>query len=398
MDNIHFVHVGVSGFPFGSAAINKCLAVYEVLVKNGNDVLIINSRAKHSKDVPLRLKKKDYYQNVCYVYTTPSPYKPNNFFLRRYYNLVGRTNEFILIVSLIIRKRIDVLIYYPHGLFFELIYYRILSKIFCFPIISHYVEFRTAFTSRQKIWLRINDILFDKYFMRFVDGIMPISEFLIKHLKKRGFKDKFIKVPPIVDYSNFSKTVTSSEKYFLYVGSIDYYEAIELILGAFNSIKSYEFLLYLVINGTPYQLDKLKSEIEKLKNANKIKIFSKLEYSKLINLYIGAQALLLPLSNSIQDRARFPQKISEYLASKKPIITTKNGEINYYFKDKINALIGEHFTIESIANKMNFVINNEALAKEIGLKGFETGLKYFDSNAYKEKLKNFIGDILNSHT
>ena len=53
-------------------------------------------------------------------------------------------------------------------------------------------------------------------------------------------------------------------------------------------------------------------------------------------MYKNATAHLIPLSNSIQDTARFPNKISEYLASAKPIITTDVGEIKHYFKDMDN--------------------------------------------------------------
>jgi len=43
---------------------------------------------------------------------------------------------------------------------------------------------------------------------------------------------------------------------------------------------------------------------------------------------------------------------------------------------------------------MEFVINNKKKAKLIGLKGYETGLKYFNTLAYKEELKRFMLDVL----
>ncbi len=393
----YVVHVGVSGFPFGSAAINKCLTVYNILNNIGYNVLIINNRAVHSKSIPQKIEKRGLYNKLEYVYTTPTSYRPNKFFLRRYYNFVGRLNEFRLLLLLSIKKQINVLIYYPHGFFFELIFYRILSLIFNYPIISHYVEYRTSFVSRKKnLKLKFYDILFDKYFMKFVDGIMPISEFLINHIKNKGFRGSILKIPPLVDFNLFNKKVSSSEKYFLYVGSYGYYQAIDIVINAFELLNQNEYFLYLVINGTHGDINKLKNNISELKSSKKIKIFSKLDYCQLINLYLGAKALLLPLSNSVQDKARFPHKISEYTASRNPIITNNNGEIQYYFKDKESALIAKSYNSFHFSKEMKYILENEKFAEQIGLNGYKIGLKYFNSNSYTKRMNKFINSVINN--
>lgn len=390
---LNAIHVGISGFPYGNAPINKCLAVYRALSDENIHVLSINNKALFPQNSPLKIKKKGSFDKVSYQYTTPSPYRPNSFIKRRYFNFVGRINEFLLINIMAIRKRIDVMFYYPNnGNFFELLYYRLLSKIYGFPLISHYVEYRSVFNYNQNKWTNLNYNLFDKYFMKFVDGILPISEFLINHLRSRGFKDNYLKIPPLVDFNKFKGLTKdyNSNKYFLFAGSLIYSESINLILDAYELVDDNSFYLYLIINGSKEEMININEKINKLNKSKLIKVFSNLEYNFFLELLFRAKALLIPLNDRIQDEARFPQKIAEYTATGNPLITTKYGEIKYYFRDNYNALVAEKDSPLDLSKKMNFVSTNPKKIKEIGLNGYNTGLKYFDNNSYSTLLKDFV--------
>ncbi len=396
---INAIHVGLSGFPFGNASINKCLAVYNILITEGISVLAINNKALHTNDAPLDIKIKGMHDNLHYQYTTPSPYIPNSFFKRRYFNFIGRIKEFFLILNLVFNRKVDVMFYYPNGNFFELVYYRIFSKLFNFPLISHYVEYRSVFKYGQNKWTSLNYNLFDKYFMRFVDGIFPISELLINHIKIRGFKGDYLKIPPLFDFNMFKGLAKSqnSDNYFLYAGSLVYEESINLILDSFELVEDNSFYLYLILNGSSDKMIKLKKRITEHKKKDLIKIYSNLEYNYFLKLLFEANALLIPLNDRVQDKARFPQKISEYTATSNPIISTNYGEIKYYFKDNLNALIAEKDSPLELSIKMSFIVNFPNESKEIGLSGYRTGLQHFDSNNYGYLLRNFVLKQVKNH-
>lgn len=386
------VHVGISGFPFGSAAINKCIAVYESLYHQRIDFLIVNNRAVHKKNIPVPIERTGTINNLNYTYTSPSPYKSDSFFGRRTANFLGRVNEFFLLLKLCIANDIDVMFYYPtNGSFLELIYYRFFSKIFGFPLIAQYVEYRTSFKSDAKPHEKVAHYLFDKYFMRFVDAVLPISEYLIEHLKRRGYAKPFIKVPPLTDFRQFQvERQGAEEDYFLYVGTAGYIEAIEFITKSFDASAQQDYHLHLVVNGSASQMRVVEDLVGKMKKKDKVRLFSNLKYAHLVHKYIHARALLIPLTDSIQDKARFPQKISEYLASGNPIITTNFGEVPYYFVNEQNALVSKHYDINEYAAKMDFVVYNPDMAREIGKAGKDTGLKYFDFNSYGAEIKKMI--------
>jgi glycosyltransferase involved in cell wall biosynthesis len=249
----------------------------------------------------------------------------------------------------------------------------------------------------QRLDILLERQLFDRYVTRFVDGILPISEFLISKIKEVNFKGEILKIPPICDYREINKVqiINTSETYFLYVGYFIYKWAISFVIKSFESLADNNCYLHLVINGGSQQLADLQSEINTSIKKDKIILLSKLSYQDLISQYKNACALLIPLESRIRDLARFPQKISEYLASERPIVTTANGEIKYYFIDGENALISQSEDIVEFSSKMEIAINQPELAKEIGRKGYDTGLKYFDIDSYRNSLREFVANLCN---
>ena len=109
--------------------------------------------------------------------------------------------------------------------------------------------------------------------------------------------------------------------------------------------------------------------------------------------YRQALALLIPLRDTIQDRARFPHKIGEYLASGVPIVTTRYGEIEHYFTDGENAIVSKSYDLQEYADKMKYVLDYPAEARKIGEKGRELGKQIFDYRKQGTSLLNFIQSL-----
>jgi glycosyltransferase involved in cell wall biosynthesis len=230
--------------------------------------------------------------------------------------------------------------------------------------------------------------------MHFVDAVLPISEFLIRQLESRRYRGRYLKVPPLTDFNQFNIVAPPApEKFFLYVGSAAYLGAIDFITRSFDKTVDSDYFLYMVVNGPADQMASVERVVKGMKRQGNVKIFSKLNYATLIEMYRQAKALLIPLTKNITDVARFPQKISEYLASQNPVITTRNGEIPYYFTDMDNALVAEDYIAEAFAEKMNIVIESPAIAEAIGKRGYATGKKCFDLHSYGRELKQLLVDL-----
>jgi glycosyltransferase involved in cell wall biosynthesis len=226
--------------------------------------------------------------------------------------------------------------------------------------------------------------------MFLIDRYLPISRFLDEHLKEKNNGAKTLIIPPICDFEYFKKINIineSNESYFLYCGSTAYIDVIFFIVDSFEKVKNEKSIkLYLVLNGI---ISNQLMELLDQKREN-IKVFSNLDYIKLIALYKNAIALLIPLRNTPQDEARFPQKICEYLASEKIIISTNYGEVKHYFKDMDNALIADEYNEIVYAKKMEWLILNIQNLKILEEVSYKTGKEYFDITAYVEPIKDFL--------
>jgi glycosyltransferase involved in cell wall biosynthesis len=151
--------------------------------------------------------------------------------------------------------------------------------------------------------------------------------------------------------------------------------------------------LYLVINGNKNDISEINNYIDTNIKRDKIKIFSRLSEKNLNYYYKNAMALLIPLRPTFQDIARFPHKTGEYLGTGNPVISTNYGEIKYYFKDMENMLLANSYDVKLFADKMQFVIDNPDIVKEIGIKGKNSGLSLFDYKVQAKSINNFINSL-----
>lgn len=394
---VNIVHLGISGFPYGLAPIQKSLLIYKGLVKAGASVTVVNRKARHDPGLHLELSKEGVFEGIHYVYTAGTPYRAKTFLRRNFLKMKGLINEIRLLIRLHHEKKLDVgMIYTTH--FADVLYYRIFSKLLKFPVILNYVEFRSAIRARnRKTLTKINDYLFDRLSFSLVDGVLPISDFLIGVVKKNSPEKPLLKVPVLCDFDKFKNIKRKAqERYFLFCGTAAYIEIIIFILGSFDLLSDVDppVYLYLVVNGSANQLLLIDSEIHKIKKSKFVRKFSDLPYDELINLYVNAIGLLIPMRPTIQDTARFPHKIGEYAASGCPIITTNFGEIKNYFIDQRTALIAERYDIREFAEKMEFVICNPEKAREIGSCGRSMGIDNFDYERVGKKIKAFILSLL----
>ena len=394
----HFIYLGNLGFPYGLAEIQRTILISKCLILGGNHVTVVCKKGiLNEKDHP-DLKPTGYVQDIEYVYTSGTPFYPQGLIKRNLIKLKGIINEFSLLRKRRKEGRLDFAILSTHD-FDAVLYYFILSKLFGFKIILNYVEFYSGLKKKKsqlKSWL--NDKLFDKYGPSLSDGVFPISEFIINHIKEVSPGKPHIKVSVLTDFDRYNDIeLLQEEKYFLFCGDAGYKETIIFIIDSFASLRKEtgkDFYLYLVINGNPVNVADVKNYISNNPEKDRIKVFSKLPQKQLFTYYKNAIALLIPLRPTFQDIARFPHKTGEYLASGNPVISTNYGEVKHYFKDGENMLLADEYDISKFSAKMQFVIDNPDAAKEIGLEGKKIASLIFDYKTQATAIDDFFNELL----
>lgn len=386
------VFLGDSGFPLGWAAIQRITLMARALIEAGCEARVVCRIGVWGNEVKTHYGKEGVHEGVHYMYTPDSPFRSDDSFTRKYQKVKGLIKEFFYLRKLKKEGKIDAVILSTLN-FSDSLRYKFYSKIMGFPIAVNLVEMASGLNRRSSFSMKIYDWLMENWLLKHFHGAMPISDKLYDFYAKIAPTKPNMKVPVVCDYDKFSTVErTAAEPYFLYCSSIQFKEVAEFVLRAYQAIENKnKTKLHLLISG------KQKNEIDAFRNqANKmfpdgtVKIFSNISYEELMQLFTNANAMLIPLRPNIEDAARFPHKIGEYLATGNPVITTKIGEIKTYFKDNETALVADNYDVNEFSEKMEFAMNNYETSRKIGLNGKELGLKTFHFRNYGMAFKAFL--------
>lgn len=398
--DLNVVWLGESGFPYGMAAIQKTIVLADTLTKAGAQVNVINRKGTFDPGQHSSLGAKGKYKGINYVYASGTIYRPQNIFTRNFMKIKGAMNEFAYLWKMRSKNKLQIAIV-SNMSFMQTLLYRFYGVLLNFPVLLIFVEMASKMKHREGALLKINDYLVDNFLVKRMSGVLPISEFLIEYYQTVAPGKPFLKIPSMCDFENFNIPKRKIEQsYFLFCGAFDYREVIDFILESFGRLDDdLDIKLFLIVSGgSPKQYEEFNNYLRTHNLTDKTRVFSNIPFSELVDLYINADALLIPLRPTEQDIARFPHKISEYTATGNPIISTNYGEVKHYFTDGENALIASSFDTSEFANKMKFVIDNPEKAKQVGLRGKELGLNEFSHLKYGPLLKDFLHAIIEERT
>lgn len=376
----------------------------------GCRVTVISFKGKHGKAV--QLPTVGNFEGVDYIYTSGNIYKPGGFLKRNWQKLKGKWRELRLIQKLKKEGSLEACLITTMDIDSLLLYWLWL-KLINVHFVLDLVELNSAIVSRSGFWEKVNDKLFDRFAVKLADGVAAISEYLKDHTLRISPKKPVQKIPIICDFESInqhnpppihkeinhffrepeSPNGTSREIRFLYCGSPSYLQLIQFVIDSFEElvINGKSIFLHIVMGGSSTDIEKADQIIANSEYQQNIRVFPNIPREEVIAQYLEATALLIPLRPTLQDKARFPHKIGEYLASSKPVITTAFGEINHYdFLDEATALIADDYDAVLFAEKMQFVLDNPEQARAIGARGRAMGLKYFNYKDLGEKMKALL--------
>ncbi|NND06799.1 MAG: glycosyltransferase [Saprospiraceae bacterium] len=391
---LHIVHLGISGFPFGLGAMQRLILISRGLVSAGAQVVVINRKGRYPKGQYEPLLKEGTYMKVPYKYVTASPYRPSGLLERNLHKLKGYLNE----LRMIRRKRkdeeLDVVILYILGEIHLLLYYFLLSRVWRFPIVLNYVELNSSFPNRS-FWQRLNDRIFDRFSPKLADGFIPISNFLQDHIAQYAPDAPQIRMPVVADFdSSVPSSSVPKAVHLIYCGAASYLPLINFVIQSFDLAQIGQTQLHLVLGGKAHEIAQAKKVLERASKQSSYRLFTNVPHRDIAEKLAAASGLLIPVRPSIQDAARFPHKVGEYLASGTPLVTTAFGEIPQYLEDGKTAYITDAFDQHDYATKIEELIFDLPRAHKIGLAGRKKGMEAFDYKLHGERLAKFLEDLV----
>lgn len=274
-------------------------------------------------------------------------------------------------------------IYYTYILMARSIGYRI-------AVISH--EWLPVV--KRKHWIQnVSASLYGKYFGKGVHAILPISHYIQE--KIRHFNKPELMTPILAEFPELHPASIKENK-IVYCVFAYYHRVINMVIDAYDEYtrnNQNPMDLTLVLSGPDEQIEIIKKRIEQRIGHGMIEIKTKLPYNELLKTYQSAKALLIPLDpDNEQDKARFSQKIAEYLSAGGTIISNNVGEIPYYFSNLNNIILCE-YSLRGLCEAFDWIHENPSKSIEIGINGFNVGKENFDCCTFCKKLHKFLSNI-----
>ena len=244
--------------------------------------------------------------------------------------------------------------------------------------------------------------LTDTYLPTICSGIIVISTKIRENLLVNGIEPKKIfHLPILVDSSAFTELSAASipslagKKYFLNSGALGEKDGCNYLLAAFALLSRQHKDVYLVFTGEPdrHRKQYVVNLARELGIEEQVIFTGFLSNDKLVWSYQNAVALLCCRNNSTFANFGSPNKLSEYLSTGTPVITNEIGDTRTYLVKDKHAFFARVEDHESIAEQMRLILNEPALAAQVGREGQMIARKYFHYENYVSPLDAFVRDL-----
>ena len=186
------------------------------------------------------------------------------------------------------------------------------------------------------------------------------------------FNEKMRVIPGGVDLSHFPKEIDVSsidrkynfknKKLILFSGKLTKYKGVKYLIQAAKNIDG-----MVGITGDGPERKNLENLVKDLKLTN-VKFFGYINGNELIHLYYRADVCVVP---SVWDEP-LGLVVLEAMAASTPVVVTRKGGIPLMVKDGYNGLFVRPRNPKEIAEKVNFLLNNEGLRIKMGNRARKT--------------------------
>lgn len=386
-------------FPIGMAATNRAISNAKGMIENGAEVSVLCLRPyEREGKVIINRDAEGIYQGIKYKYSTPSTVWPTNKFNKLITLIKSFTGSVIEIHRINKQKKVHALILCSNHPV-HIILFWLSSRVLKIKYIQEKSEFPFVL-NRKHLFGRIYAWFYTTFFYKTFDGIFvmttPLKEYFVKRIRKNA---KIEIIPMTVESGRFTSCTSPPPFPFSYIAYCGYMggnkDGVDILIKAFKIVADKFKDLYLVLIG-----DADKAEMELLKRlvtnfslSDRIVFTGKVERDNIPSLLCNAKILALARPSSLQSTGGFPSKLGEYLATGKPVVVTRVGEIPFYLKDEDNAFLVDPDSAELFAEKIEYVLTNDEVAQNVGRKGSELVSTYFNYRYQAKRLLEFISSV-----
>jgi glycosyltransferase involved in cell wall biosynthesis len=419
-DSLRVVVVGVwLRFPHGMATTKRVELVCRGLLETGADVRVLCLQAAEIPPVIENRAARGRYRGIPFLYASGTPLRRRSFIARRLVALHGWVTGACCLMALRRRGQIDVIYLSalserlrPHRLFL-LALLRLLGVPVVLEVNERPWSLRADRTASERLVSPLAGM----------DGVVVISHALADWARveasRLGRVLQVVELPILVDVDEWASPGTpappattapgsmaagpataaaspAAAQTVLFAGSPIWRDTIGFLLESMRVVWESRLDCGLVITGiNPAQPEArwLVDLMESGRLDERVEIAGYVTRTDLRERMARADALLIPLFDDIQSRARFPTKLGEYLASGRPVVTSAVGEVSLYVRDGETAFVAAPGDVVSYAGQVCAALTDRERAERIGRAGRELAGRAFDYRRHGLPLRAALDEV-----
>lgn len=231
--------------------------------------------------------------------------------------------------------------------------------------------------------------------LKLYSGVIVISDFLYEYYSTFLSQRKIFQIPILVDIERFGHPlpiIPNKIKTITYIGSMgDNKDGLPDLIESMSFLKNKysEFKLQLVGQAAKKEINYLKNKVAVLDLNENVQFLGRKELNEIPEILQRSDVLVLARPSNPQSKAGFPTKLGEYLATGKPVVITRTGEISRFLKDRESAYLVNPGNPQAFSDKILEALSDPQNEK-VGRNGFSVAYNNFNYKLYGKKLIEII--------
>lgn len=213
---------------------------------------------------------------------------------------------------------------------------------------------------------------FERWTLKHADRITYVSEFLGQEIKKLGLSQKANKITnganldevKLIDQKKAQGKLglDKKTKYLVSVGNTYFPQALKVLFSSLKKISRKEKVKLLMVGLVEIapEIRPIFKQIEK-----EVVLTGSISFQEVLLYLSAADVLVLPMAENPIEKARFPIRLGDYLASGKPIAASGIGEVKYYLEKNKAGLTSSPHSVDELVENIIKLIKNKSLSQKI---------------------------------
>lgn len=378
-------------FPEGNASTNRVYTYAKGLNENGLNIHVVCFENEYISDL------EGITEGLKYYHPFGQTTRNNYFLIRRWQKFVKYFKTISLFRKIAKKENIETIMVYTMRLSTHLFAWY-LSRAHGAKLVKECSEHPLINYQRSSL-KKIRGYIKLKIESKLSDGIFCISNFLVDFFKHHGVgQKKLFLIPSTVDPARFYSNEVSPfpHPYIGYFGGLTFNrDNVDILIKAFATLTNKYPDLNLILGG--FCSEKEMKQIEKLINelnlSSKVTVLEYLARNEIIRYIVHSKILVMVRARDLETQASFPSKLTEYMATSKPVITVKVGEIPDYLTDGVDSFLVEPGDCNELAGKLDYVLNNYDSALEVANHGKQLTTTTFNYHFQAKRIIQFLSTL-----